>query len=37
MMLAPVGPPALKLLAVADVSGTIEKDKMTISKFLTVS
>ena len=37
MMQAPVGPPALKLLAAADISGARERDKMAIAKFLTVS
>lgn len=33
----PAGPPAMKLVAMADVSGADENDKMTISKILTVS
>ena len=37
MMLMPIGPPALKLTAMADVSGADEKEKLTIAKFLTVA
>ena len=37
MMLMPVGPPALKLLALADVSGAEEKEKSSLVKFLSVS
>ncbi|KAI9691791.1 MAG: hypothetical protein M1822_007863 [Bathelium mastoideum] len=37
MMLMPVGPPALKLAALADVNGSGEKEKMSIAKFLTIS
>lgn len=36
MMLMPTGPPALKLTALADVSGAGEEEKMSIAKFLTV-
>jgi len=36
MMLMPVGPPALKLTALADVTGSDDKEKMSIAKFLTV-
>ena len=37
MMLMPTGPPAMKLTALADVSGSSEGEKMSIAKFLTVS
>lgn len=37
MMLMPTGPPAMKLTALADVSGADEEQKMSIAKFLTVS
>ena len=37
MMLMPTGPPAMKLTALADVSGADGKQKMSIAKFLTVS
>lgn len=37
MMLMPTGPPATKLTALADVSGAEEKQKLAISKFLTLS
>lgn len=37
MMMMPVGPPAMKNLALADVSGTSQKTKLSIAKFLTVS
>ena len=37
MMLMPTGPPAMKLTALADVSGSIEEEKMSIAKFLSVS
>lgn len=37
MMLMPTGPPATKLTALADVSGAEEKQKLAISKFLTIS
>nr|KAK5438417.1 hypothetical protein LTR18_008939 [Exophiala xenobiotica] len=37
MMIMPAGPPAMKLVAMADVSGADEDDKMTISKILTLS
>lgn len=37
MMLMPTGPPAMKLTALADVSGAGDEEKMSIAKFLTVS
>ncbi|KAL1587011.1 hypothetical protein WHR41_04109 [Cladosporium halotolerans] len=37
MMLMPVGPPALSITAMADVSGAGEEVKLGIAKFLTVS
>ena len=37
MMLMPTGPPAMKLTALADVSGSNETEKMSIAKFLCVS
>lgn len=37
MMLMPTGPPAMKLIAMAEVTGAGEDDKMVISKVLTVS
>jgi auxin efflux carrier family protein len=37
MMLAPTGPPALLLTALADLAGADEDEKMGIAKFLTVS
>jgi hypothetical protein len=37
MMLMPCGPPAMKLTALADVSGAGDEEKMSIAKFLTVS
>jgi hypothetical protein len=37
MMLMPTGPPATKLVALADVSGADEAEKMSIAKFLTIS
>ncbi|RYP56554.1 hypothetical protein DL771_011873 [Monosporascus sp. 5C6A] len=37
MMMMPVGPPAMKNLALADVSGTDQKTRMSIAKFLTLS
>lgn len=37
MMLMPTGPPAMKLTALADVSGSGESEKMSIAKFLCVS
>ena len=37
MMLMPTGPPAMKLTALADVSGSGEGEKMGIAKFLCVS
>ena len=36
MMLMPVGPTALKLMALADVSRTEANEKMVIAKFLAV-
>ena len=36
-MLMPTGPPAMKLTALADVSGSNEDEKMSIAKFLCVS
>lgn len=36
MMLMPTGPPAMKLTALADVSGSNENEKMSIAKFLCV-
>jgi auxin efflux carrier family protein len=36
-MLMPTGPPATKLVALADVSGADEDEKMSISKFLIIS
>ncbi|KAF2497363.1 membrane transporter [Lophium mytilinum] len=37
MMLMPAGPPAMILVALADVNGSEEKEKMAIAKFLTIS
>lgn len=37
MMLMPTGPPAIKLVAMADVNGASEAEKMSISKLLVVS
>ena len=37
MMLMPTGPPAIKLVAMADVTGASEDEKMSISKLLVVS
>ena len=37
MMMMPVGPSAMNLVAMADVERTNEMDKMSIAKFLTVS
>lgn len=37
MMLMPTGPPAMILVALADVNGSEEKEKMAIAKFLTIS
>ncbi len=37
MMLMPTGPPAMKLTALADVSGSNEGEKLSIAKFLCVS
>lgn len=37
MMLMPTGPSAMKLTALADVSGSSEEEKMSIAKFLSVS
>lgn len=36
-MLMPTGPPALLLIALADVNNDTEAEKMTIAKFLTLS
>lgn len=36
MMMMPTGPPALGIIALADVAGDSEDDKMSIAKFLTV-
>jgi len=36
MMLMPTGPPAMILVALSDVNGSPEKEKMAIAKFLTV-
>jgi auxin efflux carrier family protein len=33
-MLAPTGPPAMKLTALADVNGRAEQEKMSIAKLL---
>ncbi|KEF55972.1 uncharacterized protein A1O9_07552 [Exophiala aquamarina CBS 119918] len=37
MMLMPTGPPAMKLIAMAEVNGAGEDDKMVISKVLTLA
>lgn len=37
MMLMPVGPPAMKLLALADVNDVDEEITMSIARLLTVS
>ena len=37
MMLMPTGPPAMILTALADVNGSPEKEKMAVTKLLTVS
>ncbi|KAK5441442.1 hypothetical protein LTS15_011274 [Exophiala xenobiotica] len=37
MMLMPVGPTAMKLMALADVTGAEKQEKMVIAKFLAVS
>lgn len=37
LMIMPVGPTAMKVLALADVSGASQKVRMSIAKFLTVS
>lgn len=37
IMMMPVGPPAMKNLALTDVSGTDQRTRMSIAKFLTVS
>lgn len=37
MMLMPVGPTAMKLMALADVTGSAEKEKNQIAKFLAVT
>lgn len=36
MMLMPTGPPAMILVALSDVNGSPEMEKMAIAKFLTV-
>lgn len=36
MMMQPTGPPALGLIALADIAGDSEDDKMSIAKFLVV-
>lgn len=36
-MMMPTGPPATKLVALADVSGADDDVKMSIAKFLTIS
>jgi len=36
MMMMPVGPPAMRLLAIADVNHMEEEEKMSIARFLTV-
>jgi hypothetical protein len=36
LMLMPTGPPATKLIALADVSGSDEQEKMSISKLVVV-
>jgi nitrate reductase NapE component len=36
-MLMPTGPPATKLVSLADVSGSDEDEKMSIAKFLALS
>ena len=36
MMMMPVGPPAMRLLAIADASHMGEEAKMSIARFLTV-
>ena len=35
-MLMPTGPPAMKLLALADVNDTPEREKLSIAKLLTI-
>lgn len=37
MMLMPTGPPAMILVALSDVTGSPEQEKMAIAKFLTAS
>lgn len=37
LMLLPTGPPSIKLLALADVNGSSEGEKLSITKFLTVT
>ena len=37
MMLMPTGPPAMKLTALADISGSSKEEEMSIAKFLSVS
>jgi hypothetical protein len=36
MILMPIGPPAMFLVALSDVNGSEETEKMVIAKFLTV-
>lgn len=36
LMLMPTGPPAMKLISLADVNGSNDGEKMAIAKFLTV-
>ncbi|KAI9797624.1 MAG: hypothetical protein M1833_005407 [Piccolia ochrophora] len=37
MMLMPAGPPAMIIMALAEVNGCTEQEKMSISKFLTIA
>lgn len=37
MMLMPTGPPAMILVALSDVNGSPEHQKLAIAKFLTIS
>jgi auxin efflux carrier family protein len=37
MMLMPTGPPAMKLVAIAEISGADQEEKMAISKILAIS
>ena len=37
LAIMPAGPPALKLTALADITGSTEEEKMSIAKFLTVA